>query len=284
MKSRFRYKLEPRYILLFATVILVALIFLSYKFDYIFKPARTKLASFMVPMQKGISLLGNGFENVKEDLRSKDDLRRENENLRTEYEELKKKYDELLPDSYELENLRALFALSQTYSSYETVGATVIAADTTGYNRTITIDKGSKDGIKENMNVIAGNGLVGIVYEVGENYSVIRSIIDNNSNVSATILKSSDSCMVCGSLKLYDEGYILVKEIPISSTAANNYQVMTSMQSSKYLPDILIGYISNISVSSDGLTKEGYLTPVVDFRRLDKVLVITTLKENLTIN
>ena len=282
MKSRFRYKLEPRYILLFATVILIALILLSYKFDYLFVPVRSKVASFMKPMEKGICVLGNGFEDLKEDMKTKEELRKQNENLQAEYDELKKKYDELLPDSYELENLRALFKLSQNYSSYETVGATVIASDTTGFNRTFTIDKGSKDGIKEDMNVIAGNGLVGIIYQVNDNYSLVRSIIDNNSNVSATILKSSDSCIVSGSLKLFDQGYIQIREIPINSTAANNYQVITSNQSSKFLPDILIGYVSNITVSSDGLSKEGYLTPVVDFRRLDKVLVITTMKESVT--
>ncbi|MBR0131899.1 MAG: rod shape-determining protein MreC [Lachnospiraceae bacterium] len=282
MKSRFRYKLEPRYILLFATVILIALILLSYKFDYLFVPVRSKVASFMKPMEKGISVIGNGFEDLKEDMKTKEELRKQNENLQAEYDELKKKYDELLPDSYELENLRALFKLSQNYSSYETVGATVIASDTTGFNRTFTIDKGSKDGIKEDMNVIAGNGLVGIIYQVNDNYSLVRSIIDNNSNVSATILKSSDSCIVSGSLKLFDQGYIQIREIPINSTAANNYQVITSNQSSKFLPDILIGYVSNITVSSDGLSKEGYLTPVVDFRRLDKVLVITTMKESVT--
>ena len=282
MKSRFRYKLEPRYILLFATVILIALILLSYKFDYLFVPVRSKVASFMKPMEKGISVIGNGFEDLKEDMKTKEELRKQNENLQAEYDELKKKYDELLPDSYELENLRALFKLSQNYSSYETVGATVIASDTTGFNRTFTIDKGSKDGIKEDMNVIAGNGLVGIIYQVNDNYSLVRSIIDNNSNVSATILKSSDSCIVSGSLKLFDQGYIQIREIPINSTAANNYQVITSNQSSKFLPDILIGYVSNITVSSDGLSKEGYLTPVVDFRRLDKVLVISTMKESVT--
>ncbi len=267
---------------MFATVILSALIFLSYRFDYLFKPFRSKLASFMNPMQKGISVMGNSYENLKDDMKTKEELRQQIDNLQAEYDELKKKYDELLPDSYELENLRALFKLSQTYSDYETVGATVIASDTSGYNRTFTIDKGAKDGIKNDMNVIAGNGLVGIVYQVNDNYSLVRSIIDNNSNVSATILKSSDSCMVSGNIKLFDEGYILVKEIPVTSTASNNYQVITSNQSSKFLPDILIGYVSNITVSPDGLTKEGYLTPVVDFRRLDKVLVITTMKESVT--
>jgi rod shape-determining protein MreC len=90
--------------------------------------------------------------------------------------------------------------------------------------------------------------------------------------------------MVNGNLKLLDEGYIEVSEIPLSSDVKNNYQVVTSSMSSKYLPDILIGYISNVSVSSDGLSLEAYLTPVVDFTSLDTVLVITTLKETTEIS
>ena len=132
------------------------------------------------------------------------------------------------------------------------------------------------------MNVIAKNGLVGIVTEVGSNYSIVRSIVDDNSYVASTILKASDSCMVRGDLKLMDEGHILVYDIPLSSEVANNFQVVTSKESTKYLPNLLIGYISNVTVSSDGLTKVAYLTPVVDFARLDAVLVITTVKENIT--
>jgi rod shape-determining protein MreC len=235
-------------------------------------------------MQKGITVVGDYFVQKSEYFQNIDELQKENDSLKADYEELQAKYNTLLTDSYELENLRLLFQLSETYSQYETVGANIIATDTTGYNSVFTIDKGTDNGIDINMNVIADNGLVGIVTSVGDNYAIVRTIIDDNSNVSATILKSSDSCMVNGNLKLLDEGYIEVSEIPLSSDVKNNYQVVTSSMSSKYLPDILIGYISNVSVSSDGLSLEAYLTPVVDFTSLDTVLVITTLKETTEIS
>lgn len=281
LKNRYKYKIEPKYLLMFATIILVLLVFLSYKFQTFFSPLKSGVTSFFVPMQKGITVVSDYVNGIKENFQDKETLQKEYDSLKTDYESLQAKYNDIIQDSYELENLRALFQLSETYSEYETVGANIIASDTTGYNAEFTIDKGSNDGIKVDMNVIAGNGLVGIVVSVGNNYSIVRSIIDDNSNVSATILKSSDSCMVSGNLKLLDEGYIEVKEIPLSSTVRNNYQVVTSSLSSKYLPDILIGYISNVTVSTDGLSMNGYLTPVVDFSRLNTVLVITTVKENL---
>lgn len=67
------------------------------------------------------------------------------------------------------------------------------------------IDKGSKDGIEIGMNVIADGGLVGIVTDVGDNYSKIKSIIDDTSNVSGMDLSTSDTCIVSGGLKTMNE-------------------------------------------------------------------------------
>jgi len=256
------------------------LIFSSYRFPEAYAPVKNVFTSCLTPAQKGITSIGNAIENFMDKFDDVEELQKENENLQAQYDSLKAKYDELLQDSYELENLKALFELSETYSEYETVGANIIASDTTGYNSVFTIDKGLNDGIAVDMNVIAGHGLVGIVTSVGEDFATVRSIIDNNSNVSATILKSSESCIVSGDVELMDRGYIKVSEIPTSGDNYNNYQVVTSTFSSKYLPDILIGYISNLEPSSDGVTQEGYIVPAVDFAHLETVLVITTLKES----
>ena len=59
-------------------------------------------------------------------------------------------------------------------------------------------------------------------------------------------------------------------------------QIVTSYISDKYLQGILIGYISEVNVDSNNLTRSGYITPVVDFKNLQEVLVITTTKEELT--
>lgn len=281
-KNRFKYNLEPRYILLFCTIILIFLIFLSYKFGNLIMPVKTGINSAITPVQKGITVVGKYLVNIRDNFKDADTLRKENAALQADYDELLAKYNAKMTDSYELEQLKTLFELKNKYSDYDTVGAHVIASDTIGYNSKFTIDKGSNDGITKDMNVIAKNGLVGIVTEVGSNYSIVRSIVDDNSYVASTILKASDSCMVRGDLKLMDEGHILVYDIPLSSEVANNFQVVTSKESTKYLPNLLIGYISNVTVSSDGLTKVAYLTPVVDFARLDAVLVITTVKENIT--
>ena len=130
------------------------------------------------------------------------------------------------------------------------------------------------------MNVISGGGLVGIVTEVGPNWSTVRSIIDDNSNVSAMVSTTSDGCIVAGDLRLIDEGSLnIVKLVDADNKVHVGDKIVTSYISEKFLPGILIGYISELNNDANNLTKSGYITPVVDFRHLQEVLVILELKE-----
>ena len=115
--------------------------------------------------------------------------------------------------------------------------------------------------------------------KVGPNWATVRSIIDDDSNVSAMVSTTSDTCIVAGNLQLIDQGTIsLVKLLDDNNHVHVGDKVVTSNISEKYLPGILIGYISELNNDANNLTKSGQLTPVVDFRHLQEVLVIRTLK------
>ena len=106
-----------------------------------------------------------------------DSLQKENDALKAELELLQEENIRYQEEQVELNYLRELYKLDNVYSKYEKVGANVIGRNSDNWYDVFTIDKGSKDGIEVDMNVIAGNGLVGIVYQVSENYSLVRSII-----------------------------------------------------------------------------------------------------------
>ena len=130
---------------------------------------------------------------------------------------------------------------------------------------------------------MAGSGLVGIVTEVGPTWATVRSIIDDSSNVSGMVLSTSDRCIVNGDLTLMNDGKIRFEQMENNENeVAVGDQIVTSYISDKYLQGILIGYISEVNVDSNNLTRSGYITPVVDFKNLQEVLVITTTKEELT--
>ena len=128
------------------------------------------------------------------------------------------------------------------------------------------------------MNVIAGNGLVGIVYDVTENTAKVRSIINDTSMVSAMFLKTTDNCIVKGSLDTMADGYLEVVYIDKDAKVKEGDELVTSNVSSKFNEGITIGTVSDIKLDSTKLTKTAKVTPVVDFKHLKEVLVITDLK------
>lgn len=282
MRKNNQTNFSSKHILLILSVVCVLLMGLSLITDKVSGPLRAVANYTIVPMQKGINTIGLWMSDFSHNFETIQELRSKNEALQAELDELTVKNNLLQQDKHELERLRELYALDELYADYKKVGARVTMNDSGNWFHSFVIDKGSKDGIKVDMNVMAGKGLVGIVTEVGPHWARVRSIIDDASNVSALVLSTSDTCVVNGDLTLMQDGRIRFEMLANNGTEIKEgEQVVTSHISSKYLQGILIGYISEIHVDSNNLTRSGYITPVVDFEHLREVLVITTTKEDL---
>ena len=213
----------------------------------------------IIPMQKGIGYIGRWTGDMKDNFKTLDDLKKENEELQSKLDDMTIDNTRLRQEQYELERLQELYKLDQNYADYKKVGAHVIASSGSNWFSTFTIDKGSNDGIKVDMNVLAGSGLAGIVTEVGPDYAQVRSIIDDESNVSGMTLATGDNLIVSGDLQMMAQGVIPFSKLVDSQDAvAEGDKVVTSDISDKYLPNILIGYISTINKDTNNLTKSGY--------------------------
>lgn len=281
MKRRGKSSFPSKYVLLLLTVICIMLLFAGYATGYAGEPIRTICNYVFVPMQKGLDYVGESISINSDDTKTKEQLIAENEQLQEQIDELSTQLTNTRLQQSELDTLRELYDLDQTYADYKTTGAHVIGKGTSNWFNTFTIDKGSKDGIKVDMNVIAGSGLVGIVTDVGKNYAVVRAIIDDTSNVSGMILSNNDNCIVSGNLKsMTESNMITFSNLEDSEDkVSTGDSVVTSNISDKYLPGLLIGYVTDITEDNNTLTKSGEITPVVDFKHLQDVLVITQLKE-----
>ena len=282
MRKNNQSNFSSKQILLILCVVCVLLMGLSLITNKVSGPLRAVANYTIVPMQKGINYIGEWMSDLSQNFATIQELRDENKLLQVEVDELTIKNNLLQQEKHELERLRELYALDEQYSQYKKVGARVTANDSGNWFSSFVIDKGSNDGIAVNMNVMAGTGLVGIVTEVGPNWARVRSIIDDTSNVSALILSTSDTCIVNGDLTLMQDGRIRFEQLANNGTEIEvGEQVVTSHISSKFLQGILIGYVSEIHVDSNNLTRSGYITPAVDFEHLREVLVITTTKTEL---
>ncbi len=280
MKRKTNDNLKNKYLLVGLSVFCVLLIAVSFLEDDVAAPVKQASGFVITPIQKGINGFGSWLFGLTDNFEDAVTLRAENEELQAKVDTLTEENSQLIQDREELQRLRELYDLDQQYDDYEKVGARIIAKESGNWFNLFTIDKGSSDGIQKDANVISGGGLVGIVTEVGPNWATVRSIIDDNSNVSAMVSTTSDQCIIAGDLRLIDEGSLnLVKLSDTENKVHVGDKIVTSYISEKFLPGILIGYISELNNDANNLTKSGYITPVVDFRHLQEVLVILELKE-----
>lgn len=280
MKKKFNDSLKSKYVLVILSVFCAVMIVLSFFVDVTETPFRYAAGYVLTPIQNGMNSVGRWIADRGVYFQSSAGTIEENRQLQSEVDQLTDQNTQLLQEKEELDRLRELYELDKQYEDYEKVGARIIFKDPGNWFNVFTINKGSDDGIQVNNNVIAGSGLVGIVTEVGPKWATVRAIIDDYSNVSATVSSTSDSCIIAGDLRLIDEGKInLIQLTDVEDQVTVGDKVITSDVSDRFLPGILIGYIAEIGMDSNNLTKSGTITPVVDFRHLHEVLVILELKE-----
>lgn len=268
-------------LLIILSLVCVMILFTSYVTDFNGGLISSVSNYVFVPMQKGFTYVESSFERDKTDAHTLASLKSENEKLTKQVNDLTTQLNNVQLQQSELEDLQKLYKLDQQYSGFKKTGARVIARGSSNWFNTFTINKGSQDGIKVDMNVIAGDGLVGIVTKVGKNYAIVRSIIDDTSNVSAMSLNTGDLCIASGSLeRMTSENMIAFNSLEDPKDAINQGEpIVTSNISDKYLPGILIGYVNELKKDSNDITKSGTITPAVDFKHLQNVLVILQTKE-----
>lgn len=279
-REPFRPHIPGRYLLLLVTALCVGMILTTYYTDVLNGPLSGFANYIVIPFQNGVSKAGEWLIKREQLVSDIKELQKENESLRQENEELSVTNNALLQEKHELTELRNLYQLDQTYADFPKTGCRIIAKENGSWYHSFVIDKGSEDGLSVDMNVLADGGLVGRITYIGRHWSRVQAVIDDNSNVSATVLSSQKNLIVSGNLTLYEEGTISFSELADPDDLVKvGDSVVTSNISDKYLPGILIGYISEIQTDSNNLTKSGRITPAVDFSRLDTVLVIQKLKQ-----
>jgi rod shape-determining protein MreC len=272
-------KNRPRGGLLILIGICLFLMLLSYFSPSFNSAVRNGINSVLLPMQRGMNKAGSYIFNRIEALRDLQAVQEKNKLLEEELAELRQENAHLKLTENELKELRTLLKMKEQYPEYETLGAHVIGKSSGNWFQSFMIDKGSRDGIQLNMNVMAGGGLVGLVTAVGDGYATVTTIINSGQYVSAMSARSGSNCMVAGDLTLYSDGLLRLENISLSSDVLTGDKIVTSNISDKYLPGLLIGYVETLETDANQLTQTGTLRPAADFDNLNTVLVFLALKE-----
>jgi rod shape-determining protein MreC len=272
--------LKSRHFLIVLIIICLTLILATFTRENSQGPLYTIAGTVITPFQNGVNRVGDALMNWASGFRNVQKLNTENEELRAKIDELTAQNNQLIQAQAELKRLEDLYELDQEYPEYTKVAASVISKDPGNWYSTFVINKGKADGLAVDMNVLAGSGLIGIITETGENWSTVRTIIDDASSISGMVASTSDTCVVSGNLSMMDSGKIEFSELKDrDEVVTEGTAIVTSNISMKYLTGLLIGYVAEVAEDSNHLTKSGTLIPAADFKNIREVLVIKELKQ-----
>ena len=160
----------------------------------------------------------------------------------------------------------------QLLTDYRLIPAKVVSNTVNRRDNFITINKGAQDGVKKDMGVVSGNGVVGIVYLVSDHYSIILPVLNSQSNISCTIKGRGYFGYLHWTGGATHLAY--VDDIPRHAHFKLYDQVVTSGYSSVFPPGVIVGKILHVYNSSDGVSYRLNVKLSTDFANLRDVCVI----------
>jgi rod shape-determining protein MreC len=281
--KRFNRKkdISPKYLLLFLSAVCIALIVMSTIRPGMMRGIRSITGNFITPMQRGVNTIGEWIENRMQVFDDVEKLKAENEELKKEVSRYQNEIERNESELSELSELRSLYDLNELYPDYNMTVARVFSSNSSQWFSEFYINKGLNDGVYEDCNVLSDKGLIGIVVESYDNYAKVRAIIDDNSNIIAEIGGNNVLSTVNGSLSNIDSGYLTITNIDKDADIEEGDRVVTSNVSDRYFFGITIGYVKDISMDTNNLTKSAHLIPASDFSDIDDVVVILDRKREV---
>lgn len=255
--------------LLLVVIGLIALAFAGY-----LTPVSRLILSPLVSAQSWVSTRFQALQSYLTEPRDVAEFRQRNVELEAEVAHLRTQIIELQQQLAEYRILSALLDFARAYPEYQYVGATVIGRDPSPFVKYIHINRGSDDDIRRGMPVVTQQGLVGRVSKVTASASLVQLITDPAVTVNVRLEPTRAEAKLSGSIT----GDINLDLIPQDIAVEPGELILTSGLGGNYPPDILVGQVTGVRSQDYALFQSASVQPVVDFDRLEIVLVITSFE------
>lgn len=267
------------FVLLFVIVSVALCIFLSARGRFEPSASSQTVSLILSPFQKITSWFGSRFSVAYSAIQELSTLHEENERLRAEVEQLRAENLQAVEFAAENDRLRAMVGYQQSATQFDLVAARVIGYESQAWSHMITIDRGTRHGIKDQMAVVTPSGLVGHVTEAGFDSSKVQLLIDSRSSVGAMIQRPTSRVVGIVEGDPSNPTKPRMVNIPKDSDMNEGDLVITSGFGGVYPKGIIIGTIEEIHPDTGGLLKYGLINTSVDFQRLEDVAVIVESRE-----
>ena len=262
-------------ILFIVTILLIVGMIFSINRSYETTASDNLIIKITMPVQKFFSGIAENVKGFFSYFGDTAELNNENERLSAEIEHLKSQNARNEIYKKENERLRGMLNLKDTFKDFEMVAANVTGRDSSTWFLSLTIDKGTDDGLKMTDTVITPYGLVGHITDIGSDWAMVTTILDSQSTVAVMVERTEDFATVDGDVDLASNGLCKMTYIPKDSTITVGDTVKTSGLGGVYPKGISVGKITKIHPENKGVSQYAEVEPYVDFDKLYEVFVIT---------
>lgn len=268
-------------ILLMVIALLLALItaVVSLTFGGVADPFSNAAGVIATPFRNGINAFVNWTEGVYSDAFRRQSLEEEVERLKEENARLQKEAREGQAASRENQRLRNLLGLAEKREDFVLESATVTAFGSSNWSSTLTVSKGSAAGVEAGDCVVDEYGnLVGIVTEVGANWSSLITVVDVDLEMGGLIARTDAAAILEGDFALMGRGRLKLTYLPGDAQLMAGDAILTSGLRSggtaTYPSGLVVGYVEEVLRDAGGMSDYAVLTPAADLTSLEQVFII----------
>jgi rod shape-determining protein MreC len=260
-------------IIFIAALLVVALSMIFYNLKYGTDKSflRKIVLEAIAPVQKALSF---SIASVKDDWSRYIFLVgivEENKKLKKEIEELKAVLISYQESYQEAQRLRKLLSLSDDYK-YQFISARVIGREQAALSRVILINKGSSDGLKTGMPVVAPPGLIGRLVDVSWHVSRVLLFIDENSNIDAIVQRNRTQGIISGA----GSRGLIFKYISKTQDVKEGDVIVSAGMGGVFPKGMLIGQVIHVDKQDASLFLKINVAPFADFSKLEEILILSS--------
>lgn len=279
MRKKNTNKYPLRYIILIVILfflLLMAIFSYTLKTDRKLNVVESLIRDTITGVSKFFYIPINYVVNLFDDFNELNNVKKENDLLRNELTKIDSINTQNIELKRQLKMLQEELNIEYSLTDYEYLNATITSRNIGFWYNTITIDKGSYNGVREDMIVINSKGLIGRVVSTTNFTSSVKLITTNDTNNKLSVLVTNSDYSLYGLLYNYniEEGVLEVEGISNTEIVNINDLVYTSGMGGIFPSGILIGTVSAIDTDAYGLSKIIKVKPAVDFSSLNYVTVL----------
>lgn len=266
-------------ILVIALLLTLITAVVSFTFGGIANPFANLAGVVATPFRNGIHSVVTWAEGLYSDAFRREEVEAELERYKQRVAELEEQARSGEAASRENERLRDLLGFQQKHTELQTEPATVTAHGSSNWSSTLTVSKGSRAGVEPGDCVIDQYGnLVGIIWEVGLNWSTLITVVDVDLEMGAMIARTDEAAIIEGDFSLMGQGKLKLTYLPQGEQLLAGDEILTSGfvsgGTATYPSGILVGHVEQVRTDAGGMNDYAVLSPATDLASLEQVFII----------